>query len=386
MKSTPDKQIDASNPAKYAAIFRELQQQILTGKYSPGERIPSEAALVNRYKVSRPTVSRALRELELLGLVERKAGSGSFVRNKLQPDGEPATIPKLGVLIPWLDEIVVFETITSHLASLALNHSYPLIWGGQHGSAPRAGNPEPEATLQLCRQLIERRVTGVFFAPFEWLENREEINQRIINELTRSGATVVLLDRDICNFPFRSNLDLIGMDNFAAGYMMAEHLIKLGCRRICFFALPLSASAVEARVAGVRDALLKYGIYPEADWILAGDPEDPAIADALMRDNRWDACICSNDRKAAQILQNLIRKGVRIPHDIRLAGFDNVSYATLVGVPLTTIHQPCDEIATLAFEAMLRRMNNPLTPACSFIATPRLVVRESCGAYLKTAH
>jgi LacI family transcriptional regulator len=71
-----------------------------------------------------------------------------------------------------------------------------------------------------------------------------------------------------------------------------------------------------------------------------------------------------------------------VPRDLRVAGFDDAKYATLVAVPLTTVHQPCDEIASLAFDAMLRRLANPLAPPCSFMASPRLVVRESCGTYL----
>lgn len=379
------KTANAGNPAKYAVIFRELREQILSGKYAPGERIPSEAVLVQTYKASRPTVARALHELELIGLLKRKAGSGSFVSHKEQLADTQQAIPQLGLLMPGLEETEIFTMISGQLASLARNRDYPLIWGGQHGNLRKHRNTEPEATLQLCRQLIERKVNGVFFAPFEWSKDKEEANQMVINELSQAGITVVLLDRDVCKFPYHSNHDVVSMDNFSAGYIMAEHLLKLGCRKICFFSHPFSAPTVSARIAGVREALLNQGIYPEAKWTIEGNPEDPAAVNDLISGNRWDACICANDRTAAQLIQGLIRIGVRVPHDIRLAGFDNVKYATLIGVPLTTIHQPCDEIATLAFEAMLRRMATPLAPACSFVARPQLVIRESCGAYLQQA-
>jgi hypothetical protein len=75
-------------------------------------------------------------------------------------------------------------------------------------------------------------------------------------------------------------------------------------------------------------------------------------------------------------------QGVRAPRDIRVVGFDDVKYATLFSVPLTTIHQPCRDIAVIAFRTMLERVAEPTLPARSIALTPRLVVRESCGAYL----
>jgi LacI family transcriptional regulator len=71
-----------------------------------------------------------------------------------------------------------------------------------------------------------------------------------------------------------------------------------------------------------------------------------------------------------------------VPRDVRVVGFDDVKYATLLGVTLTTIHQPCRDIAITAFRAMLERIAEPTLPARSMLLSPRLVVRESCGAYL----
>jgi LacI family transcriptional regulator len=65
----------------------------------------------------------------------------------------------------------------------------------------------------------------------------------------------------------------------------------------------------------------------------------------------------------------------------RRRGFDDVRFASLLSIPLTTIHQPCREIALTAFNAMRERLANPALPARSLLLTPYLVVRESCGAY-----
>jgi DNA-binding LacI/PurR family transcriptional regulator len=70
-----------------------------------------------------------------------------------------------------------------------------------------------------------------------------------------------------------------------------------------------------------------------------------------------------------------------VPEAIRLVGFDDMRVASLLTVPLTTMAQPCREIAITAFQAMRERLSDPTLPARSLLLTPRLVVRESCGAY-----
>lgn len=84
-------------------------------------------------------------------------------------------------------------------------------------------------------------------------------------------------------------------------------------------------------------------------------------------------------------MRSLAANGIKVPRDARVVGFDDAKYATLVSPALTTIHQPCRDLAVIAFRAMLERIAEPMLPARSFALTPRLVVRESCGAYLPRA-
>jgi DNA-binding LacI/PurR family transcriptional regulator len=92
-----------------------------------------------------------------------------------------------------------------------------------------------------------------------------------------------------------------------------------------------------------------------------------------------DAILCANDHTAAQLMHTLLGLGVRIPEDVRLAGIDDVRYAGLLPVPLTTLRQPVLEIGAAAIAAMLDRIQNPHLPARSILLNGRLVVRKSCG-------
>ncbi len=377
---------DSGEP-KYRVIAAQLRDRILAGNYNGGRRLPSEAALVARHGVSRPTAARALQELVNEGLVERRAGMGSFA---VENPAHATARRELGLLTPQWETTEIFEKICAQLAGLARARDFGMIWENTKtiaappaGKGARRAGTEAEIAGRLCDEFIKRKLDGVFFAPLELYEARREINERIAGRLQQAGIPVVLIDRELAEFPQRGTLDIASMDNIAAGSLIASHLLKLGCRRIAFFTRPQSAPTVAARIAGVREAVVRAGINGwDNDGVVEGDPADPALVRRVFVRRRWDACVCANDRTAAQLMQTLLRLGVRVPHDLRVAGFDDAKYATLVAVPLTTIHQPCDEIAALAFDAMLRRLAGPLAPPCAFLATPRLVVRESCGTYL----
>jgi len=363
---------------KHRDISRQLLSEIAVGKYGSTGRLPSESQLVKRFRVSRPTVGRALRDLQAEGLIERRAGSGTYVRR--QAPGTTRT-RQLGLLIPDLGSIEIFGLICGELASVARAHEYTLLWGDStHPEADQDVNQK--RAVELCEQFIERRVSGVFFAPFELADGKEQINHRIVERFSSAGIPVVLLDRDVVPFPHRTNFDLVSIDNIAGGCLVSEHLVKLGCRRVAFVRRPHSPPTVDARIAGVRDALERHQLELPRDWVHVGDPEDLKFVRSLTAGRRWDGVVCANDLIAAQLMRTLEKHRIRVPRDLRVVGFDDVKYATLLSVPLTTVHQPCRDIAITAYRAMLDRIAEPTLPARSLLLTPRLVVRESCGAYL----
>ena len=139
---------------------------------------------------------------------------------------------------------------------------------------------------------------------------------------------------------------------------------------------------MDARIAGVREALARHRIEPDPGWVRNGDPSDMKFVRGLTAGSQADAFICANDYTAAVLLRSMQSLGMRAPKDFRVVGFDDVKYATLVSPPLTTVHQPCRDIAVIAFRTMLERLAEPSLPARSIYLTPHLVVRESCGAYL----
>ena len=372
--------------SKHHAITSELATEILAGKYRQTGRLPSELQLVKRFGVSRPTIGQALRGLQEKGLIERRPGSGTYVSSA---STRPATVhpilPQIGMIVPSLRQTEIFVPILGEIASLARGNEFD-FWSGTIASPVSDAKMTTSEAAALCERFIEQRVRGVFFVPFEHQPDREEANRRIIERLHQAGIPVVLLDRDIGAFPNRSACDLVGVDNFAGGYVLAEHLIKLGLRRLAYVVRPLTAATVDARIAGARIAMLAHGIELSPSFVRSGDPADLKFVKRLIQSGQLQAIFCASDHIAAQLLQSLNRLGINVPKDLRLVGFDDVPFASLLTIPLTTMEQPCRDIAITAFNALRDRISNPALPPRTLMVTPRLVVRESCGAYLQSVH
>lgn len=334
----------------YQHVIASLTADIRSGRFKPGQKLPSEAALVKKFNTSRITVGRALRELQTAGLIERRAGSGSFVS---QPARE--NLPLLfGLLIPDLGETDIFDPICAGIAQASEAGDHALLWG----HADPAGSTKEEQCWALCQQFIARRVSGVFFAPLEFEAGAAKSNVRVIRALEDAGIPIVLLDRQASDKPLRSKLDLAGLNNHRAGYTATEHLVQAGLKRIAFLGYGGAAATVSARMAGYRDALRDHGLTE------------------LLQEEA-EGIVCINDMVASQVMRAFLSKGTRIPEDLRLVGIDDASFAKLLPVPLTTVRQPCREIGRAALKAMVERVRDPKLPSREILLTGDLVVRES---------
>lgn len=355
---------------KHKHIYGELRKLIVEEYYRPGERLPSEAELAKTFDVSRPTVTRALRSLTEEQLIERRAGSGSYVLGP--PDGE-VDHKLFGLLISGLGKREIFEPITGRIATLAEANSFSLLWSGTELRGEDVGN----AVITVAKRYVSSGVSGVFFAPVEFSPEAAAINEEVLSVFRAAEIAVVLIDSDYVPFPRRSALDLVGIDNFRAGYVVTDHLLATGGERIDFFARPYSAHTVSLRQRGYRTALLDHGLTPMVEWIHSADPEDPDQVTREILDTGVTDLVCANDETAAALMHTLDSLSVSIPGEVRIVGFDDVRYAQLLRVPLTSYHQPVSEIGTAAVDLMLWRLANPSLQARQMVLPGELVVRRS---------
>lgn len=371
----------AEHQPKHRQVFDELQREITSGKYLAGQKLPSEADLVRRFGASRITVGRAVRDLQQQGLVERRAGSGTYIRTP-QPPVQPSGL-SFGLLIPDLGRTDIFEPICQGMTDAPGAAGHALIWGNTGQLHESAATRQTQA-LQLCQQYISRGVAGVFFAPIESLPAGDTTNHQIAASLQAAGIPLVLLDRDFLPYPQRSPHDVVGIANRSAGFIPTQHLLDLGSRRIVFFSYPHTVATVDERIAGYRDAFYLRGLPVDPAFVQHLRADDLESIKNLLETLHPDAFVCANDRTAGRLMQSLISLGVRIPQEIRIVGIDDITYASLLPVPLTSVHQPCREIGIAAMSTMLERLARPSMAVRNVLLETTLVIRDSCGARLAT--
>jgi len=373
----PPEPENASRPVtKHRRVFDHLLASIESGELKPGDRLPSEAELGKLFGASRITIAKAVLDLQGMGLVTRRPGAGTHVASP-----HPVTGRTFGLLIPELGITEIFEPICRGMMRSSIALSDSLLWGNAATSAQDAAK-EAE---QMAQSYIAQKVAGVFFAPLELNPEKDAINRRIARSLERAQMPMVLLDRCYLPWPERSAHDLVGIDNRRAGYMATNHLLGLGARRLVFLGEENSANTVDARIAGFHEALRLFGVKPERDPVWRGNPLDESFIQASLDAAHPEGIVCANDLTATRLMQVLTNLGVRVPEEMGIVGMDDVKYASLLPVPLTTVRQDCAGIGAAAMATMLERIDHPELPARDVLVPTKLVVRKSCGAYLAKA-
>jgi GntR family transcriptional regulator of arabinose operon len=372
----PLAEADGARPmAKHRRVFEYLHGGIQSGTLKPGDRLPSEAELGRLFDASRITVAKAVLDLQRLGLVSRRPGAGTHVLSQHRAAGR-----NFGLLIPELGLTEIFEPICNGMMRAGFARPDALLWG----SASKSVGESAKDAEQMAQSFIAQKVAGVFFAPLELAGDKDTANRRIARALDRAQIPVVLLDRCYMPFPERSAHDLVGIDNRRAGYMAAAHLLGLGVRKLAFLGERIAANTVDARIVGFHEALRAFGLVPDREPAWRGSPLDEPLVRRMVDDLRPEGIVCANDLTAARLMQTLLRLGVRIPEQVRIVGMDDVKYASLLPVPLTTVQQDCAGIGAAAMVAMLERIEHPELPVRDILAPVRMVVRRSCGAHLKS--
>ena len=357
---------DATKP-KHRQLFEEIGLAIKKGAFVPGQRLPTEAELMQQYGVSRTTVTRTLRDLENNGVIWRRRGSGTYVK-----EVQRVATDQFGMIVHGIEPGSIFLSVYESLArALDRQRGHVLL-----AHLTSQDNQVDEAA-ESAERLIARGVRGVFYLPHAVSGEGDPINTRVIELFTRANIPVVLLDRDICDFPQRSALDLIGVDNIRGGYLLGQHLIDVGCRRTLFFAGNVTFSSARERFIGYRAAMEAAGIEPHS---FGGNPESNGTVMQAIEQHKPDGIVCENDQYAAIIERHLLNAGVSIPSQIKLAGFDDTPTASLLTVPLTTIRQPAGAIALRAVTVMNDRLAHPHVPPVHIAVHCELVVRDSTVA------
>ncbi|EKF9121905.1 substrate-binding domain-containing protein [Vibrio cholerae] len=175
--------------------------------------------------------------------------------------------------------------------------------------------------------------------------------------------------------------DKIQDNSLQGGYMAAKHLIECGHKEIGCITGPLIRHQAQMRYEGYKRALAEAGIAINPDWIVESDFECEggyqAFEKLYQRGKLPSALFVSNDMMAMGVIQAASQRGLRVPDDLSLIGYDDVHIAKFMTPALTTIHQPKYRLGKAAVDTLLYRLENPNTTAQVVQLEPTLAVRSS---------
>ncbi|WCM93860.1 LacI family transcriptional regulator [Acidovorax sp. NCPPB 2350] len=194
---------------------------------------------------------------------------------------------------------------------------------------------------------------------------------------------LVLVDRALEG----SRVDRVVLDNHAAARRATEHLLQSGYERIALLAGTHSTTG-QQRHAGYAEALAARGLAPHPHWV-APTREAGEHATARMlasAADRPDALLATNGLLLLGALQAVQAAGLRTPHDIGIAGFDNNDWTALPAIDVTAVAQPTYDIGRTAAELLLQRMQDPARPARRVVLEGELVVRGSSAGRAARKH
>lgn len=352
---------------KWLEIFERLQEKVRSGAYPAGVPLPSEEALKRQYGVSRITAVRAIEELRMRGLVFRKRGKGTFSTASARAESG-----RLGLIVPDLSFGEIFPPVCQMLVRFAQADGYSFVLGEISSKRPVERAHE---ACRVARLFVEQRVAGVVIQPLAFLRRPERVTREILTFFDEAHIPVVLFDRDIAQTAMPH--DFVGIDNVAAGRVIGEHLLSRGARKVMFLMRPKCATIIRDRVDGVMSAL--SGTRGACSVVVAEPDDMTALASFFRRRSHPDAVVCESDEVAVHLRNTLHRLGLEVPKDVMLAGFDDRRCAVSTIPPLTTVHQPCEDIARIVYATLRERMRDATLPQRRILLPAPLIVRESTG-------
>ncbi|WP_369700777.1 ribose operon transcriptional repressor RbsR [Pantoea sp. At-9b] len=181
--------------------------------------------------------------------------------------------------------------------------------------------------------------------------------------------------------PFEGRGDIIQDNALLGGEMATQHLIDRGYRRIACIAGPLDKTPARLRLDGFQKAMANSGLPVLPGYVVDGDFEFQggfnAMNQLLTLDPLPEAVFTSNDAMAVGVYHALFQAGLRVPQDIAVMGYDNIELSRYLTPPLSTVHQPKDELGELAIDTLIHRMSDPDASQQTLVLTPELVERGS---------
>ncbi|MEZ4669448.1 MAG: LacI family DNA-binding transcriptional regulator [Anaerolineae bacterium] len=268
----------------------------------------------------------------------------------------------IGVMLPLLDHPFYSRMATAIEKKLFTSNYRAIICNSEESE---------EREQAYIEMLLRQRVDGIII-------NSAAKNTAYMQELQNLKIPYVLIDRILPEI----ECDKVFCDNSNGGYLGMQHLIQLGHRHIAVVAAPTFTEPIIRRIRGTREALADFGIQDDPNLLVTGDTQlfdmgYEAACHLLDMNPRPTAIFALTDVTAVGVMHAVAERGLKIPDDLSVLGYDDVPVASYTIPPLTTVAQPIVEMGEEAVDLLFRQIENPHLPNEKAVLQPHLVIRSS---------
>ena len=266
------------------------------------------------------------------------------------------------VIVPSIGN-TFYSEILAGIESVANKHDYALLLVDSHGKG--------DIEMRCCDMLAQKLVDGI-------ITFSTGIQKDKLKQLARQYPIVIA-----CRYFADTTIPNVTIDNIKAIKDITGYLLNLGHKRVCYLAGPSDILLYQDRLGGFQEALRERGLKVDPDLILHCDASIrggyDAVSALLNARRDFTALVASGDTMAIGAIRALNDAGLKVPEDVAVAGFDDISMSTLFTPTLTTVRQPKYQIGARAMEKLLDLISGKELSNWRDVLNYELVIRESSG-------
>jgi len=358
-RNVPDK-----TAPKYEEVTARMREDLLAAGLEPHEAFLTDREAVERYGASRITIRRAFAQLEEDGYIYRIRGKGTLIHPN--PGRRIRFVAFMGECL-----------VRNGIEPLIIRGAEDTLRGRDTNLIICNVENDTSRALQYAQRLVETRIDGVILTP---MLTDSSANMQLVNYLLERNVPLVLVGRSIPEVEER--VFSVLADNRDGARQATEHLIALGHRRIAFVrSVDFSwCSALRDRYKGFLDAHRQAGItFDKALESYSPLNELPlSIKRMLTMSDPPTAVMVDNDITLVHFIQTATAKGIHIPGDMSVAGFDDIPQL-LTPIPHTTVHVPHYQIGQMAASQLVEVINHRTTAPRQTLVPVALIIRKTTG-------
>ncbi|WEG11844.1 LacI family DNA-binding transcriptional regulator [Pullulanibacillus sp. KACC 23026] len=324
--------------------------------------------VARKANVSTATVSRVLRNPHSVKEETRKKVLRVIEELNYQPNAlarqlRTSRAHTILVVVPTITN-TVFAQVLGGIDQLAGEYGYRVLLANSNG--------HKEKSMSYLDHLKQKQVDGVILLT-------SELGEALLADIAKEYPIVLTSE-----FIPGSIIPTVSIDNVRSGQQATEHLIQLGHQRIAHLTGPLEGLLSQGRLAGYKEALERHGIPYDQGLVQEGDFSFESGSELmkgwLESPDPPTALFAANDEMAIGAMKAAIEKGIDIPNNLAVVGFDNIQFSSIFEPMLTTVAQPFHDMGVQSMKLLLKQINQEEIEHPQIVLDSELIIRQSCGA------